>query len=90
MSPHVAMAQRDHVRLKWGQSCSEPVLKRARSVLWTCLCRATVYELYEGGGRAFIRRTVQLDREHEIHETSICSISEARAIWTKLLSGTAR
>ncbi|MEV6862720.1 hypothetical protein AB0M44_17195 [Streptosporangium subroseum] len=90
MSPHVAMVQRDHVRLKWRQLYPEPVLKRARSTIWTCLCRATVYELYEGGGRAFLRRTVQLDRKHEVHETSIYSISEARAIWMGLLSGRVR
>ncbi|SFI85801.1 hypothetical protein SAMN05216275_105200 [Streptosporangium canum] len=88
LSPHVAMLQRDHVRLEW---CAPyPVLERARSVAWTCFCRATVYELYEGAGRAFVRRTVQLDGGHEIHETAIRSIHETRAIWTGLLSGRAR
>ncbi|MEV4248879.1 hypothetical protein AB0J63_36385 [Streptosporangium canum] len=57
---------------------------------WTCFCRATVYELYEGAGRAFIRRTVQLDGGHEVHETAVRLIHEARAIWMGLLSGRAR
>ncbi|MER5420141.1 hypothetical protein [Streptosporangium roseum] len=88
MSPHIAMLQRDHVRLEWRPPY--PVLERARSVAWTCFCRATVYELYEGAGRAFIRRTVQLDGGHEIHETAVRPIDETRAIWTGLLSGRAR
>ncbi|GAA4179309.1 hypothetical protein GCM10022252_00630 [Streptosporangium oxazolinicum] len=90
LSPHVAMVQRDHVRLEWRRRYADSVLERARSVRWTCLCRATVYELYEGGGKAFIRRTVQLDRSPEIHDTFVYSIGEARAIWTGLLSGSAR
>ncbi|MGV9776620.1 hypothetical protein [Streptosporangium sp. NPDC003464] len=88
LSPHVAMLQRDHVRLEWRTPY--PVLERARAVAWTCFCRATVYELYEGGGRAFIRRTVQLDGKPEVHETSVRPINETRAIWTGLLSGRAR
>ncbi|MFF5206495.1 hypothetical protein [Streptosporangium sp. NPDC000396] len=82
------MLQRNHVRLVWRRPYS--VLERTRSVAWTCFCRATVYELYEGGGRAFLRRTVQLDGGHEIRETSLLPISEARVIWTALLSGRAR
>lgn len=82
------MAQHDHTRLEWRRPYL--VLERVRSVTWTCFCRATVYELCEGGGRAFIRRTVQLDGGHEIYESSVCSIHEARAIWTALLSGRAR
>ncbi|MEV0352943.1 hypothetical protein AB0H88_44920 [Nonomuraea sp. NPDC050680] len=57
---------------------------------WTCACRATVYELCEGGGQAFIRRTAQLDHKYKIHETSRWSLAEARAIWAALLSGRAR
>jgi hypothetical protein len=88
LSPHVAMVQRDHVRLEWRTPY--PVLARARVVAWTCFCRAMVYELCESAGQAFIRRTVQLDREYEVHETSIRPINETRAIWTGLLSGRAR
>ncbi|MGJ6968854.1 hypothetical protein ACSDR0_43830 [Streptosporangium sp. G11] len=88
LSPHVVLAQRDRPRLEWQRPY--PVLERVRPVAWTCFCRATVYELCEGGGRAFIRRTVQLDGGHDVHETSVCSIQEARAIWAALLSGRAR
>lgn len=88
LSPHVVMVQRDHVRLEWRTPY--PVLTRARVVAWTCFCRATVYELCESAGQAFIRRTVQFGREHEVHETSIRPINETRAIWTGLLSGRAR
>ncbi|MFB9681529.1 hypothetical protein [Streptosporangium vulgare] len=88
LSPHVVMPQRDHIRLDWREPY--PTLERARSVAWTCWCRATIYELYEGGGRAFVRRTLQLDDGHQVHETSTWTISEARAIWMALLSGKAR
>ncbi|MFI7052461.1 hypothetical protein ACIBLB_10440 [Streptosporangium canum] len=88
LSPHVAMAQRDHIRLEWRMPYR--VLERTRQVSWTCCCRATVYELCEGGGQAFLRRTVQLDGKPTVHETSPCSISEARVIWAALLSGRAR
>ncbi|MEU8040264.1 hypothetical protein [Streptosporangium sp. NPDC049078] len=88
LSPHVAMPQRDHIRLDWQQPY--PALERARSVAWTCWCRATVYELYEGAGRAFVRRTIQLDSGHQVQETFSWPINEARAIWTALLSGRAR
>ncbi|MDP9864899.1 MULTISPECIES: hypothetical protein [Streptosporangium] len=88
VSPHVAMLQRVHVRLVWQRPY--PSLERARPVAWTCWCRATVYELCAGGGRAFLRRTVQLDRGPDIHETSLMPLSEARATWTALLSGSAR
>lgn len=88
LSPHVAMAQRDHVRLDWREP--HRALERVRSRRWTCACRATVYELCEGGGQAFIRRTLQLETGHQIHETHRWSIAEARAAWTELLSGRAR
>lgn len=88
LSPHVVMPQRDHIRLDWREPY--PTLERARSVAWTCWCRATVYELCEGGGRGFVRRTLQLDDGHQVYETSTWPISEARAIWTALLSGRAR
>lgn len=88
LSPHVPMPQRDHIRLNWQPPYL--ALERARSVAWTCWCRATVYELYEGAGRAFLRRTLQLDDGHQVHETSIWSISKARATWMALLSGGVR
>ncbi|MFF3444013.1 hypothetical protein [Streptosporangium sp. NPDC002721] len=88
LSPHVVMPQRDHIRLDWREPY--PTLERARSVAWTCWCRATVYELCEGAGQAFIRRTIQLDNGHQVRETLPWPINEARAIWTALLSGKAR
>ncbi|GGK77868.1 hypothetical protein Ppa06_41940 [Planomonospora parontospora subsp. parontospora] len=66
-SPHVAMAQRDHIRLDWRMPYR--TVERVRPVAWTCICRATVYELCQGGGQAFIRRTVQLDGAPEARET---------------------
>ncbi|MET8049447.1 hypothetical protein ABZU75_17800 [Streptosporangium sp. NPDC005286] len=88
VSPHLGMAQRDHVRLDWHKP--HHTLERVRPVAWTCVCRATVYELCEGGGRAFIRRTTQLDSGHQVDESHRWSIAEARATWTALLSGKAR
>jgi hypothetical protein len=88
LSPHVAMVQRDHTRLEWWLPYR--TVDRIRPVNWTCVCRATVYELCQGGGQAFIRRTIQLDRKHEIRETSRWSLAEARVVWTALLSGRAR
>ncbi|WP_433248642.1 hypothetical protein ACQPYK_00895 [Streptosporangium sp. CA-135522] len=82
------MAQRDHVRLVWRHSYQ--TFERVRVREWTCVCRTPVYELCEGGGRAFIRRIVQLKGDQQVHETHRWSITEARAIWTRLLSGLAR
>lgn len=88
LSPHVAMIQRDHMRLEWRTPY--PMLARARVVAWTCYCRPTVYELCESAGQAYIRRTVHLDQKQEVHETSIRPINETRPIWLGLLSGRAR
>ncbi|WP_371781501.1 hypothetical protein [Streptosporangium subroseum] len=82
------MAQRDHLRLDWRAPYR--ALERIRPVAWTCACRATMYELCEGGGRGFIRRTVQLHGRPETHETPRWPINEARATWMALLSGRAR
>ncbi|MFJ2030545.1 hypothetical protein [Streptosporangium sp. NPDC087985] len=87
LSPHVAMLQRDPVRLVWRAPCRS--LLRVRPVAWTCFCRATVYELCIGGGRAFLRRTVQLRGTPQVHETALMSISQAQATWTAVLSGRA-
>ncbi len=88
LSPHVAMPQRDHLRLDWREPY--PALERTPSVARTCWCRATVYELCEGAGRAFVRRTIQLDSGHQVQETLPRPIDEARVIWMALLSGPAR
>ncbi|MFF5206619.1 hypothetical protein [Streptosporangium sp. NPDC000396] len=88
LSPHLGVAQRDHVRLVWWRFYQ--TFERVRVMEWTCACRSTVYELCEGGGRAFIRRIVQLENDHQVHETHRWSIAEARANWTNLLSGKAR
>ncbi|MEV8638850.1 hypothetical protein AB0395_45065 [Streptosporangium sp. NPDC051023] len=88
LSPHVAMAQTGCTRLDWRQPYR--ALERVRSTAWTCGCRATAYELCEGGGQAFIRRVVQLDTGHEVHETPCWPIAEARTVWTALLTGRAR
>jgi hypothetical protein len=88
VSPHVAMAQRDHVRLEWREPY--PVLDRARPVAWTCTCRALVYELCAGAGQGFIRKTVQDERGHRIQHTRLWPIKEAWAVWAGVLSGRAR
>lgn len=88
ISPHVAMPQRDHLRLEWHPSGLQ--LTRTRTIAWTCACRATAYELCTGGGQAFIRRTIQLDGDPQIHETSPSSMKETWALWADLLSGVAR
>jgi hypothetical protein len=88
VSPHVAMAQNGHARLDW--SAPHHTIERARPVAWTCPCRATVYELCQGGGRAFIRRTVQLDGAPVMHETPCWSIGWTQLVWANLLCGGAR
>lgn len=85
LSPHVARPQHSCERLVWRAPCRS--LVRVRPVAWTCSCRATVYELCVGGGRAFLRRTVQLDGAPHIQETTPVSIAEAQATWTAVLSG---
>ncbi|GHE45272.1 hypothetical protein GCM10017673_54200 [Streptosporangium violaceochromogenes] len=87
-APHVALAQRGHAVLNW--SAPHHMLERVRPVAWTCACRATVYELCQGGGRAFIRKIVQLDGGPVVHETPCWSIGSAQSVWADLLSGGAR
>src|ERR1044072_88412 len=77
-----------HTRLDWRRP--HQALARGRHVGWTWSCRGTAHERCEGGGQAFLRRTVQLDGTPEVRKTSPCSIHEAGAIWTALLSGQAR
>ncbi|MEU8109105.1 hypothetical protein AB0C18_35905 [Nonomuraea muscovyensis] len=88
MSQHVAMPQRDHVRLEWHPSGLR--FDRTRVIAWTCHCRATVYELCGAVGHAFIRRTVQLDDGHQVHETNSLSLRDTWVLWIDLLSGAAR
>lgn len=88
VSPHVVAACRDHVRLDWRMPYRTP--ERVRSLAWTCDCRSPVYELCEGGGQAFVRRTVRVREGAETHETPRWSLTQARVVWTALLSGRAR
>ena len=88
LSPHVGMAQPDHVRLEWRKPYRTP--DRVRPMAWTCTCRATFYELCSGGGQAFIRRSVQLDGNVTVHESPRWPVNEARTIWMALLSGGVR
>lgn len=88
LSPHVARARDDCLRLEWHPPY--PVLQRARPVVWTCHCRATVYELLLSAGRGFIRRTVQREQGNEVHETPCWHHRQAWAMWMALLSGEAR
>ncbi|WP_329082179.1 hypothetical protein [Streptosporangium sp. NBC_01469] len=85
---HVSMPQRDHARLEWR--APDDVLGRARPEAWTCACRATFYELRVGAGQGFIRRTLQDEDGHRVHETRLWRITEARAVWSALLAGQAR
>lgn len=88
ISPHVLLAQRDHVRLEWRKP--NGVLGRAQPESWTCGCRATIYELRVGAGQGFIRRTIRRDGDHQIDDTRPWRITEARAVWSALLAGRAR
>jgi hypothetical protein len=88
LSPHVAMPQRDHMRLIWREPCKG--VTRLRVITWTCYCRATLYELCHAGGQAFIRRTLQLDDNRQVHETYRWPTREAGDVWRALLSGEAR
>ncbi|SNT57237.1 hypothetical protein SAMN05216276_106620 [Streptosporangium subroseum] len=88
LSPHVAMPQRDHMRLVWREPYQG--VTRLRVITWTCRCRATLYELCQTGGQAFIRRTLQLDGDRQVHETYRWPIQEAGDVWRALLSGEAR
>jgi hypothetical protein len=78
LSPHVAMTQRDHVRLNWREPYRTP--ERVRPLAWTCACRATIYELCSGGGQAFIRRTLQLDDNAMVHESPRWLVNEASRV----------
>lgn len=85
LSPHVAAPQKNCMRLCW-----HPPFKgvdRVRVLFWTCSCRAVVYELCQAGGQTFIRRTLQREDGPEVHETYRWSLTEARKVWSGLLSG---
>ncbi|MEV6867259.1 hypothetical protein AB0M44_40495 [Streptosporangium subroseum] len=75
-----------------GITCGEPYqgVARLRVIIWTCRCRATLYKLCQAGGQAFIRRTLQLDGDRQVHETYRWPIQEAGDVWRALLSGEAR
>jgi hypothetical protein len=88
LSPHVSMMRRDCERLRWNVVNSGR--HRVRVVVWTCSCRATVYELCTAGGRAFIRRTVQAEPRAVVCETAWGSPEEAWENWAALLSGRVR
>ncbi|MDP9866037.1 MULTISPECIES: hypothetical protein [Streptosporangium] len=88
LSPHVVMPLRDHMRLVWHAPYKG--VTRLRVNAWTCHCRATMYELCHAGGQAFIRRTLQLDDNRQVHETYRWPIREADDVWRALLSGKAR
>lgn len=88
ISPHVVMAQRDHARLEWRKP--NGALGRAHPEAWTCVCRATIYELHVGAGQGFIRRTIRRDGNHQVHDSRVWGVTEARAVWSALLAGRAR
>jgi hypothetical protein len=88
LSPHVSVMRRDCGRLRWYAVNSGRF--RVRVVVWTCPCRATVYELCEAGGRAFIRRTVQAEPVATACETAWEPPWEAWENWAALLSGRVR
>ncbi|GLX03311.1 hypothetical protein Misp03_02380 [Microbispora sp. NBRC 16548] len=88
LAPHVPLAQRGHIKLAWHEPfCGSG---RARILAWTCDCRATIYELCQAGGQAFIRSTLQSEPEYEMKETYRWPLREARDVWAALLSGEAR
>ncbi|WP_436761453.1 hypothetical protein [Streptosporangium sp. V21-05] len=84
----VAMLRRDHARLEWRSP--DDILERARPEAWTCACRATFYELHVGAGQGFIRRILQDEGGHRVHETRLWRIGEARVVWSASLAGQAR
>ncbi|MEV8631535.1 hypothetical protein AB0395_07740 [Streptosporangium sp. NPDC051023] len=84
----MTVTEGDAARLDWRTPYR--TLERVRPLEWTCACRATVYELCEGGGQAFIRRTVHSGEVCETHETPHSSLSEIRVAWAELLAGRAR
>ncbi|GII76295.1 hypothetical protein Sru01_12770 [Sphaerisporangium rufum] len=60
---------------------------RPRILRWTCECRARVYYLVVGGGRAHVRRT---DRQTgAAHETARMRYAEAERLWHEILLGQA-
>ncbi|WP_285590739.1 hypothetical protein [Herbidospora sp. NBRC 101105] len=88
MSPHYAVAQKDHMRLEWYAPTAGA--DRVRAMAWTCDCRATIYELLHAGGRAFIRKTIQSEPKPKIAETYRWPVKDAKAVWDRLLRGEAR
>lgn len=88
VSRHVRTLRKDHERVEWAPPCGS--LERLRPLAWTCACRATVYELCCSCSKGLIRRTVQHDAGHVVHETHPMSINDAWTLWAALLDGAAR
>lgn len=88
LSPHVAPPHKNCMRLRWHLPFKG--VDRVRVLLWTCPCKAVVYELCQAGGQVFIRRTLQHEDGSAVHETFRWSLSEACKVWSALLTGQAR
>ncbi len=85
---HVAPLQAKHERLDWRMPAARAARVRVR--LHTCECKATLYELCQGGGLMFVRRTVRRSDGPVVHETEWLRTALMERLWQRILLGEAR
>ncbi|MFC4586753.1 hypothetical protein [Sphaerisporangium corydalis] len=84
--PHVPRPLEGCERIVWHPPMH--LESRPRVLRWTCECRARVYYLVVGGGRAHIR-CADRQREGE-RETTRMRYTQVENLWLKILLGQAR
>ncbi|WP_433249334.1 hypothetical protein ACQPYK_02200 [Streptosporangium sp. CA-135522] len=84
---HVAPLQKEHELVAWRTAI--PRADRIRIREHTCDCRTISYELCQGGGLMFVRRTYRSGGV-VVHESDWLRTGEAEPLWRLLLLGQAR
>jgi hypothetical protein len=82
------MVQRNHEKIRWYVPTRRGGRIKIRER--TCECKATVYELCQVGGLAFVRRMIR-DQENPLsHESGWLAYARVEKIWYQILTGQAR
>ncbi|WP_433214852.1 hypothetical protein [Microtetraspora malaysiensis] len=84
----MAPLQATHEKLAWRAPTARAARVRVR--LHTCECKATLYELCQGGGLMFVRWTVRRADGHVVRETEWLRAALMERLWQRILLGEAR
>jgi hypothetical protein len=86
--PHPAPQQEQHERLVWRSPSRRT--HRIRVVRHSCECEATIFELCQAGGLAFIRKSLRRTASTVVHETDWMPSKRASQLYERVLRGEAR